>query len=59
VAWLDIASITADSRHHFLEITGFITPKHTDFTAIISSLGSSVFRTHFLGAYATPIIIDN
>jgi hypothetical protein len=57
VTWLDIAAIIPDSRYHFVEIKGFITPEHAEFTGAISALGASVFRTHSLGAYAVPISV--
>jgi len=58
VTWLDIASITSDSRHHFVEIKGFISERHEVFTSAIATLGAAVLKTHFIGAYATPITID-
>ena len=57
VNWLDIATIAPDSRHHFVEIKGFVTPEHAEFTGAISSLGTSILRVNFLGAYAVPISV--
>lgn len=57
VNWLDIAAIASDSRHHFVEIKGFITPDHAEFTDAISSLGASILLVSFLGAYAVPMSV--
>ncbi len=59
VAWINIATLSPASRHHLVEIKGFITPEHEDFTALLSGLGTSVLKTYFLGAYATPMTIAN
>lgn len=59
VTWINIANLTPASRHHLVEIKGFITAGHAGFSASLSALGSSVLSTYFLGAYATPMTIDN
>lgn len=56
--WLNIATLKPTSRHHLVEIKGFITPEHEGFGAALSSMGRSIFTSHFLGAYAAPIKID-
>lgn len=53
--WLDIAASTAESRFHFLEISGFIDEKHEGFSRAIHALGAAVVGVNFLGAYAVPI----
>lgn len=57
VTWINIATLSPASRHHLVEIQGFITADHDGFAALISALGASVFSTHFLGAYATPMTL--
>ncbi len=57
--WLSIANLSPASRHHLVEIKGFITAEHAGFAAFASGLGSAIFTTHFLGAYATPMTIAN
>ena len=57
VTWINIATLSPASRHHLVEIKGFITAEHEGFAALISALGASVFSTHFLGAYATPMTL--
>ena len=59
VTWINIATLSPASRHHLVEIKGFITDKHEGFTGMISALGASVFNTYFLGAYATPMTLAN
>lgn len=59
VTWINIANLSPASRHHLVEIKGFITVQHEEFSAAISALGASVFTTHFLGAYATPMTLAN
>ncbi len=57
--WLNIENLNPASRHHLVEIKGFITPENEILNAAISSLGRSIFCCHFLGAYATPITVNN
>ncbi len=59
VTWLNIATINPASRHHLIEVKGFINAEHEEFAAVISSLGRSIFRCYFLGIYATPITLAN
>jgi|CXWL01.1.fsa_nt_gi chorismate mutase len=59
VTWINIATLSPASRHHLVEIKGFITAQHEGFATSISALGASVLNTHFLGAYATPITLAN
>jgi chorismate mutase len=55
--WIDIATITPDTRHHFLEIKGFITKENSEIIALTNALGASLYNTYFLGAYAVPVTI--
>lgn len=55
--WLGIAMLSANSRHHLIEITGFIAPDNKAFKKCIETLGANVQQVHFLGSYATPFTI--
>jgi chorismate mutase/prephenate dehydratase len=58
--WVTIATLTPSSRHHLLEIPGFITPTHSGMKSLLEALGpSSVLNTHYLGSYAAPILMSN
>jgi len=57
--WLNVATLTPDRRHHLIELKGFITVSHDKMKAVLSALGASVLATHFLGAYANPLILEN
>lgn len=57
VTWINIAAMNPSSRHHLIEIKGFIKPEHEAFVAATSSLGRSIFGSYFLGAYATPMTL--
>ncbi len=55
--WINIANLSPASRHHLIEIKGFITPQDTSFTAFLSTLGNAIFSIHYLGAYARPVTL--
>jgi chorismate mutase / prephenate dehydratase len=58
-SWIQIASVNPTSRYHLIGVKGFITEDHKEFQSIISTLGSaSVLNTYYLGAYATPIMMQ-
>lgn len=57
--WLNVATIHSNSRHHLIELKGFITPSHDKFKSVLSALGTSVLGTYFLGAYAKPLTLEN
>ncbi len=57
--WINIASLSASSRHHLLEVKGFITHEHAGFANILAALGASIISVNYLGVYATPITIAN
>lgn len=57
--WIQIASLNPSSRHHLIEVKGFITPEHKEMQALISGLGANtVLNVCYLGAYATPIMMS-
>lgn len=58
-AWLNVATLHSTRRHHLIELKGFITPTHDKMKAVLSALGTSVLATHFLGAYAKPLTLEN
>lgn len=57
--WINIATLSPACRHHLVEIKGFVTAENAEFAAFASALGSAIFTTHFLGAYARPMTIEN
>ncbi|MEQ1789520.1 MAG: chorismate mutase [Rickettsiales bacterium] len=59
VTWINIANLNPTSRHHLVEIKGFITNEHEEFAAALLSIGRSIFGSYFLGAYATPMTLAN
>ncbi|MEQ1706273.1 MAG: chorismate mutase [Rickettsiales bacterium] len=56
-SWINIASLSPASRHHLVEIKGFIDAEHEGFKVFSAGLGASILATHFLGAYATPMTL--
>lgn len=56
-AWIDIATITPQSRHHLLEIRGFVTPEDEAMKTLRASLADSIVNISFLGAYAAPVVL--
>jgi len=56
-AWLNIATLHPDRRYHLIEIKGFITPDDAALQALLAGLGTSIFKTTFLGAYAVPVTL--
>lgn len=58
-SWIQIANLTPSSRHHLIEVKGYLTPEHKDMQALITKLGhNTVLNVCYLGAYATPILIS-
>ncbi len=55
--WLSIANLSTQSRHHLIEIKGFVDEKHESIKAFLANLGSTVMNTHFLGSYAVPFTL--
>lgn len=55
--WLNIGSLSANERHHVIELKGFITPDHTQFQQFLATMGKSIPHVYFLGAYATPFTL--
>ncbi len=57
--WINIANLSPASRHHLIEIKGFITPQDESFTAFRAAAGNAILSIHYLGAYARPITLAN
>jgi chorismate mutase len=55
--WLGVATLTPDVRHHLIEIKGFVTAENIALKKALGTLGNSLLRTHFLGAYAVPFSV--
>ena len=53
--WVNIATLTQDSRHHLIALKGFLPPESAPMQAVLSTLGNSILRVSYLGAYAAPI----
>lgn len=59
VSWINIATINPASRHHLVEIKGFVTTATPEFLSSLAALGRAIFGSYFLGAYATPMTLAN
>ncbi len=60
-SWIQIATLHPSSRHHLIEVKGFIiNSEHKGMQSLLSALGSSVvLNINYLGAYAAPIMMSN
>lgn len=56
--WISIATLAPSSRHHLVEIRGFVDGHHPALAKFAQSMGHAVTRVSFLGAYAAPIILE-
>ncbi len=57
--WITIASLSSASRHHMLEIKGFVTPSHPGMQALTAALGNAILNISYLGAYAVPVSLKS
>ncbi|MDX1975749.1 MAG: chorismate mutase [Rickettsiales bacterium] len=57
--WIQIATLTAHSRHHLLQVNGLINAEHAAFKTVLSQLGSNVLNVSYLGAFANPLILKS
>jgi chorismate mutase / prephenate dehydratase len=55
--WINIVTLTQKSRHHLIEVKGFVAPDHPGIKSLQAALGRMAMNIHFLGAYATPMVI--
>jgi chorismate mutase len=56
-SWINIATLSPVTRHHLIEVRGFVTPEHAGMQALRTALGHSVVKVSFLGAYAVPVML--
>lgn len=55
--WLSIGNPHASSRHHLIELKGFIDDNHAGMQAFLKSMGDAVLNVTYLGAYAVPFTL--
>jgi chorismate mutase/prephenate dehydratase len=55
--WLNIATLNPSSRHHLIEIKGFVLPDHPVIQSLLAGLGNLIFKVNFLGTYAVPVTV--
>jgi chorismate mutase/prephenate dehydratase len=55
--WLSIANLSSHSRHHLIELKGFIDKDHAGIKSFLSGLGGAVIHSYFLGSYAVPFTL--
>jgi chorismate mutase/prephenate dehydratase len=55
--WINIATLNPTSRHHLIELKGFIDAGHDGIKRMLATLGTSIFHISYIGAYAVPITL--
>src|SRR6185312_1779120 len=55
--WVNITAISQITRHHLIEVKGFITPEHESMASMLLALGKAIVNFGFLGAYAMPVTL--
>ncbi len=55
--WLSIANLSNQSRHHLIELKGFVDANHAGMKSFIAHLSGAVLNTYFLGSYAVPFTL--
>lgn len=55
--WLSIANLSSQSRHHLIELKGFVDKEHAGMKSFIAGLSGAVLNTYFLGSYAVPFTL--
>ncbi len=57
--WISISTpASSTTRRHLIEFKGFIAPSHAAMKAAVADLGTVIQNIVFLGAYATPLILN-
>jgi chorismate mutase len=56
-SWINIATLSTVTRHHLIELRGFVTPEHAGLQALRNALGHAIVKISFLGAYAVPVML--
>lgn len=56
--WINVATLAPNTRHHLIEVKGFITSAdEPSMRVLLNTLGSSIFKVTYLGAYAVPMTL--
>ena len=55
--WVNIGAISQVTRHHLIEVKGFVPVGHEAMTAMLQSLGKAIVNVGFIGAYAVPVTL--
>lgn len=55
--WLSIANLSTQSRHHLIELKGFVDSNHAGMKLFLANLGNAVMNHYFLGSYAVPFTL--
>ncbi|MBV8939162.1 MAG: chorismate mutase [Alphaproteobacteria bacterium] len=55
--WVEALALQPKTRHHLVEVQGFVTPEHESMQKIIKHVGAALMAVEFLGAYARPVVI--
>ncbi|MDE3016476.1 MAG: chorismate mutase [Pseudomonadota bacterium] len=55
--WINIATLHPDSRHHLVEVKGFLTPENDGLNPLTTALGDSLIKVSLLGNYAAPVML--
>jgi len=56
--WINVSALSQITRHHLIEIKGFVTPDDENMKSMLSGLGKAIVNVGFLGAYAVPVILN-
>jgi chorismate mutase len=55
--WINISTLHQLTRHHLIEVKGFIPSGHEAMTALVQGLGKAIVNVGFLGADAVPVTL--
>lgn len=55
--WISIATLSAHTRHHLVEIKGFFDAHHPALQRLQAAFANPAISISFLGAYANPLIL--
>ena len=56
--WLNIATLSPNSRHHLVRVAGYTPPESAQMKSVLLPLGNSILSVNFLGAYAVPVTLS-
>jgi chorismate mutase len=57
-SWLNIATMSPITRHHLVEIKGFIPSSHEGMQSTLAGLDKAIVNVGFIGAYAVPVTLN-